>query len=623
MISPRGALLGAIDRTKQGALFGLLELLKRALSRRTRVSLVFIVIGTTIASLLDVLGVLAMVPLMAAMTGDAGAAAAGAGVLSILLPEPSSGSYIVAAAALVAGAFVLKAVFGIVFRWWSLGVLSHEQVRVSSTIMRRHLLAPYAMHRERGYAELTNVLGVVVPQAFRAVGTVLVVLSEALTVLFVAAAIVVIQPVIAVVAFVLLGGIGAAFQIIVRRRQHHLGQESIRLNHLASAAQLQAYGGAQEVKLRDNAEPFVRTYEDANHKSVHANRVITFIGELPKYLFEVLFVIVLAGAAVVLFLAQGSGGGALIALATFGVAGIRILPSAVRLLASIGIVRSSWPGVESLLKELDTLDDLDERTPPPGGVSFNGGIEVNDVSFSYVADQPALQDVNVSVPAGTSVALVGPSGSGKSTLVDLILGLQRPESGTISSAGVDVWASITDWRTSVAVVPQSVFILDASLRRNIVFDVPDEEIDEQLLADVVRRAQLEDLVRRSSEGLDMVVGDRGARLSGGQKQRIGIARALYRRPKVLVLDEATSALDNITERRVTETIEALKNDEITVVMVAHRLSTVRNADQFVVLDHGRVDAIGDFDHVVASSETFAEMVRLASLEQDEDHPPAA
>ena len=519
-----------------------------------------------------------------------------------------------AAAGLLAGAFILKAVFGLVFRWWASGVLAHEHVRVASNLMRRHLLAPYSMHRRRGYAELSSVLGTVVGMAFRAISTVLGIVAEMLSMLMLAVAVIIIQPALAVASFLLIAVLGPVFQRVVRARQERLGRLSIHLAQAAGAATLQACGGAQEVKLRDNAGPFVDEFEGANRQSVDAQRQLGFLGELPKHVFEIVFVFVLAGAAVVLFSATGGSGSSLVALATFGVAGVRMLPSAVRLLGSAGALKACWPGVEALLEEYDELDELDEHVPPLGEVSFAGDLNLDDVHFAY-ADAPdveVLKGVSLRVPRGSSVALVGPSGSGKSTLVDLVLGLQRADAGQLSSGGLDIWTSIGDWRADVAVVPQDVFLLNDTLRKNIVFDVPDEAIDEDLLADVVRRAQLDDLVSSSAGGLDLVVGDRGARISGGQRQRVGIARALYRRPRLLVLDEATSALDNITEQRITETITALRGD-ITVVVVAHRLSTIRDADQFVVLDEGNVVATGAFDDVEAQSPLFAELVRLASL----------
>lgn len=580
----------------------------------TRRKLILLVLGTTFASVLDLVGVLAMVPLMSALSGDMSATIAGAKLLDPLLPPTSSPNYMLAAAGLLAGAFILKAVFGLVFRWWASGVLAHEHVRVASNLMRRHLLAPYSMHRRRGYAELSNVLGTVVGMAFRAISTVLGIIAEVLSLLMLAVAVMIIQPVLAIASFALIAILGFVFQRVVRARQERLGRLSIQLSQASGAATLQAYGGAQEVKLRDNAGPFVDEFERANSRSVDAQRQLGFLAELPKHVFEIVFVFVLAGAAVVLFLTTGGSGASLVALATFGVAGVRMLPSAVRLLGSAGALKASWPGVEALLEEYDELDELDEHVPPLGEVSFAGDLNIDGVSFAY-ADAPDIQvlkGVALRVPRGSSVALVGPSGSGKSTLVDLVLGLQRAGAGLLTSGGLDIWTSIGDWRADVAVVPQEVFLLNDTLRKNIVFDVPDEAIDEDLLADVVRRAQLDDLVSASADGLDLVVGDRGARISGGQRQRVGIARALYRRPRLLVLDEATSALDNITEQRITETITALHGD-ITVVVVAHRLSTIRDVDQFVVLDGGRVVATGSFDDVEAQSPLFAELVRLASL----------
>ncbi|PPF43915.1 hypothetical protein C5B85_12280 [Pseudoclavibacter sp. AY1F1] len=590
------------------------RMLFEVFSVSTRRKLILLVLGTTFASVLDLVGVLAMVPLMSALSGDMSATIAGAKLLDPLLPPTSSPNYMLAAAGLLAGAFILKAVFGLVFRWWASGVLAHEHVRVASNLMRRHLLAPYSMHRRRGYAELSNVLGTVVGMAFRAISTVLGIIAEVLSLLMLAVAVMIIQPVLAIASFALIAILGFVFQRVVRARQERLGRLSIQLSQASGAATLQAYGGAQEVKLRDNAGPFVDEFERANSRSVDAQRQLGFLAELPKHVFEIVFVFVLAGAAVVLFLTTGGSGASLVALATFGVAGVRMLPSAVRLLGSAGALKASWPGVEALLEEYDELDELDEHVPPLGEVSFAGDLNIDGVSFAY-ADAPDIQvlkGVALRVPRGSSVALVGPSGSGKSTLVDLVLGLQRAGAGLLTSGGLDIWTSIGDWRADVAVVPQEVFLLNDTLRKNIVFDVPDEAIDEDLLADVVRRAQLDDLVSASADGLDLVVGDRGARISGGQRQRVGIARALYRRPRLLVLDEATSALDNITEQRITETITALHGD-ITVVVVAHRLSTIRDVDQFVVLDGGRVVATGSFDDVEAQSPLFAELVRLASL----------
>jgi ABC-type multidrug transport system fused ATPase/permease subunit len=217
------------------------------------------------------------------------------------------------------------------------------------------------------------------------------------------------------------------------------------------------------------------------------------------------------------------------------------------------------------------------------------------------------------VPAGTSLALVGTSGAGKSTLVDVMLGLQRPTGGRILADGVDIGERLPQWQANISMVPQDVYLLDNSLRENIHFALASDPTHDEDLMMVVEQAQLGDLLSELPEGLDTSVGERGTRLSGGQRQRVGIARALYRRPQLLVLDEATSALDNETERRITSTIETL-HGQVTVVVVAHRLSTVRRCDQIAFLEAGRVAAIGTFEEVCRANATFAHLVELGTLD---------
>jgi ABC-type multidrug transport system fused ATPase/permease subunit len=217
------------------------------------------------------------------------------------------------------------------------------------------------------------------------------------------------------------------------------------------------------------------------------------------------------------------------------------------------------------------------------------------------------------VPHGTSLAIVGPSGAGKTTLVDLLLGVHIPTSGRVSVGGRPIQEFLAEWQTGVAMVPQDVFWIDDTLASNIAFGVPPDERDPERLASAVERAQLADLVASLPNGLDTPVGERGLRISGGQRQRVGIARALYGDPQLIMLDEATSALDNETEHRVASTIAALHGD-VTLVVVAHRLSTVRHCDQLVFMQDGRIEGRGTFDEVRATNADFARLVELGSLD---------
>ncbi len=239
---------------------------------------------------------------------------------------------------------------------------------------------------------------------------------------------------------------------------------------------------------------------------------------------------------------------------------------------------------------------------------------VDDVSYTYPGGMAAvLSGVDLAIPAGASVALVGGSGAGKTTLVDVILGLHPPAEGRVLVDGTSIDEDLAAWQRSIGFVPQDVYLLDDTLRANIAFGEPDELIDDERVRSSIRLAQLEEHVATLPEGLETRVGERGTRLSGGQRQRLGIARALYRQPTVLVLDEATSALDNETERRVTDVIRAL-HGAVTVIVVAHRLSTVMNCDQIVFLEAGRISATGSFDEVRRQSEAFDHLVELGTLD---------
>ena len=288
-------------------------------------------------------------------------------------------------------------------------------------------------------------------------------------------------------------------------------------------------------------------------------------------------------------------------------------------LFSMNTIRSYEPGVLNVERELTRLESATTRGSgradrrDGGAFEPTGAFDFNDVTFWYPGrDQPALQHITLSVREGEAIGVVGASGSGKSTFVDLLLGLMEPTSGKIAIDGEPLMAHIEQWRERVGYVPQEIFLADDTVAANIAFASLSGSPDPEALDESIRLAHLEGVVRTLPNGLDTMIGERGSRLSGGQRQRIGLARALYRRPRTLVLDEATSALDNETEQLIGQALAELRG-KLTMLVIAHRLSTVRSCDRIIYLEEGEISGIGSFAELDRTNEGFARLVELGSL----------
>ena len=423
-------------------------------------------------------------------------------------------------------------------------------------------------------------------------------------------------PTLAAIGF--FGLAALALNAVVKGRSRRLGEQLADASGRSFRAALHARFGIKEIKVRRAEDHFLADFYTARTQWARARATVIFLGEMPRYVLEVLFIVSALLVIALVFITEGEDRGlALIAL--FVAAGFRILPSAVRIVGARNTVRTGLPQLELVIQDL--LADLaaagrdlsvgrDSDTEGEGRLSVTSEIELRDVHFRYPSsDHDVIDGVDLTIPAGRSVAFVGASGAGKSTLVDLVLGLHTPRAGEILVDGRPVGDHVAAWQRSIGLVPQDVYLLDASLRDNIVLGL---DVDEGRVLEVVERAQLSDLLGDLPEGLDSSLGDHGNRVSGGQRQRIGIARALYVQPSLLVLDEATSALDNDTERRVTSTIESIRGS-VTTIIVAHRLSTVRHCDEVLFLEGGKVASRGTFEEVAAENRTFAELVRLGRL----------
>lgn len=605
---------------------GTIVLLLSLLDRGARWRLVIAAVVSAALALFETAAIVTVLPLVGIATGasiDEGAI----GAVRHLLGDPGRTELGVVLVVAVVAIFVLKDVFGMAFSWWQSGFLARERVGMSTEIFRGFMDEPFADFRHRNIGEAMRTMGAAVGQVFSTLGALLTIISTSLTTLAILAALLLTTPVQALLAVVYFGLAALAYLRIVRPRIGAVGTDLMEGSKESTIAAMQGLQGFKEVTLRGSASFFVDRYARGMWTTEQAGRAGSFLSSITRYLLEILFILGVGALLLQSFL-SGAAAEGVGALALFVAAGFRLLPNISGLVSSVNSFRMGQASIALVARERRssartardraaaevTTDPLDVPT------TVERAVALEQVRFRYRdASTEVLRGIDLVLPRGESLAVVGSSGAGKTTLVDMVLGLLEPSAGRLLVDGVDVAGHRRSWQGLCAMVAQEVFIAEDTVRKNILFDVTPREADEELLRDVVRKAQLEDVVEQLPGGLDGDVGDWGSRLSGGQRQRIGIARALYRRPQLLVLDEATSALDNETERRITDVVRAL-HGETTVIVVAHRLSTVKHVDRVAFLEEGRVTGIGSFEELRRTHPRFAHLVRLGSLEDPGPEP---
>jgi ABC-type multidrug transport system fused ATPase/permease subunit len=574
------------------------------------------------------------VPLMAVVTGlaEAGAAATVFGLIKIvssptevdsipiaariapLLPWQEPGNLILQFAMLVAIYHVAKNMLVIGTQYVRHKIAGESSASLASAMLRGYLFTPYPFHFRRHSADLIRNTTHSVRMVFITLGAAASVLSELLVGAGIIAVLLAAAPGVTLVTALVLGILVVLLVRWTRGIAERAGSGEHALNREMLQTLQQALGAIKEIKVLGRETFFYRAFARQQQEIVGLGYLGVTLQALPALLLETVFV---CGALLVIALLTitgrvGSEGLPLLAL--FAYAGFRVTPMANRLTFRLSEIRTSGFSVDRLYEDylLVTGHEVEEADGDAAARGVARNIVVEHVSYTYPgASSPALRDVSLAIRGGESIGFVGPTGAGKSTLVDIIIGLLPPSSGRVTIDGQELTsANARAWRRNVGYVPQSIVLLDDTLRRNIALGVPEAEIDEEAVQRALRLARLDDVVASRPDGLDTKVGERGVRLSGGERQRIGIARALYHDPDVLVLDEATSALDNVTESAIASAISALEGRK-TVLIIAHRMSTVRNCDRLALLAGGRLVDCGTFEQLLAGSEEFRALVLAA------------
>lgn len=516
------------------------------------------------------------------------------------LGKPSQTELITVAMLGLVGVYFIKNLFLGFLVWRQMHFSFDVQANLSRRLFTIYLRQPYTFHLRRNSAELIrNVTGEAF--MFGAVITSTLILCTELMVLFsIVTLLLLVEPLGALIVGAVLGGAAWVYYRMTREcisrwgveRQFHDG---MRLQHLQ-----QGLGGVKDVKLLGRESDFLAQFYTHNIKSARVGKLQTTLQSLPRLMLELLVVSGLATLALSMLSRGGEITSIIPTLGLFAAAAFRIMPSINRVLGSGQALRFNLPVVNTVFEEFNLVTPEPASQHNESNHFFKNELRLADVTYHYPSIKlPALDGICLTIRKGESVGLIGSTGSGKSTLVDVILGLFAPSAGLVEVDGQDIQQELRQWQDQIGYVPQSIYLTDDTIRRNVAFGFPNEQIDDLAVQRAIKGAQLEEFVSSLPEEYETVVGERGVRLSGGQRQRIGFARALYHDPPVLVLDEATSSLDGATERGIMEAVTALQGSK-TIIIVAHRLSTVKSCDRLFCLERGKIVGEGPPEKILSS-----------------------
>jgi ABC-type multidrug transport system fused ATPase/permease subunit len=592
------------------------------MARLDKLKILAVSILQTLLSLLDLLAVGLIGMLGALSVSGVQSRQPGNRVSNLLkLMQIDGYSFQTQAFVLGVGAIVIlvsKTVISISFTRRTLRFLSHRSAELSSSLIDRILAQPFLKIQNRAaqetvYAVTTGVSTLTVG----VIGTCVLLISDSVLLIVMAVALLVVDPIMAIMTILLFGFIAFAIYILLSSRAKRIGALNATLSIEASVKIVEVLTSFREIFVRNRRGYYVDLITTNRRELAAVNAERSFMPYISKYVIESSVLIgAIVIAAIQFYLHDAYH--AVATLSIFLAAGTRIAPAILRIQQGALQVRTD---AASVTKTLELIDSLRDQSPLPytpeiddsEDCRFTPHIVAKDLSFKYPnSEDYAVKSLNLEVLPGKVLAIVGPSGSGKTTLGDLILGLLKPTIGTIYVSGEEPEVALSKWPGSIAYVPQDITISQGTIRGNVSMGFPINSVNDEIVWKALEIAQLADFVEGLPGKLDTDIGERGIRISGGQRQRLGIARAMYTDPKLLLLDEATSALDGQTEHELSESIKLLKG-KVTVVIIAHRLSTVRTADTLVYLEGGKTPILGDFEHVRRTVPEFDNQARLMGL----------
>jgi len=566
--------------------------------KRQRRGMVFLLFLILLSSVMELLGVSAILPLVeSVITPEVLETNKTYKMIMEMIGASSPRAFIMMMSIILAFVYVMKNVFLIWMKHKELEYLCLNRKKIAVNLMDCYIHQEYNFHVNTNVAELERNVSSDVVNFFEVVQKMLDLITEmmvcTLLIIFLAITDFWMTVIMGLLLGVLLGGL----VITLKGRLRKLGERTRDVAVLRTKWFLQSFQGIKEIKAGHKEEYFRGKYEQTYEEYARMTIQQSLINYIPKPIAEMLCI-----SGVLLFLAVrvmlGNDLSRFVSvLSVFAIAAFRMLPSFNRISGDLTQIMFNKPSVDALHDDLEQMNALNEiRSKGLEGtkkkVLIREAIDIDHITFAYSSkpDVVVLNDVSLKIPARKSIAFVGPSGAGKTTLADIILGIYTPDAGSILADGKDIREEMDAWHRSIGYIPQTIYLIDDTIRANIAFGIPEKEIDDAKVWDALEQAKLADFVREQPEGLDSNIGESGVKLSGGQRQRIGIARALYGDPELLIMDEATSALDNETESAVMDAIYHLSG-KVTMIVIAHRLTTIKNCDEIYRIQSGKAAKI--------------------------------
>jgi len=475
--------------------------------------------------------------------------------------------------------------------------------KLSVKLLTKYLYAPYEFFVTHNSSEL---LRNIQKEVNNIVGNVLNpfmdIISRGLISLLLITLLVMVNPLIALVTAVVIIGSYSILYTLIRKTIERLGRERLVVEGKSTKALLEAFGGIKDIQILGREYHFIEDFSVPTKQYALSYAINELLSDLPKYILETLIFGLMVLFATFYFLLVKDFSTILQTFTLFALAGYRLMPSIQSVFRSIASLNYFTSSVDTLKEHFRMPICLPASENEETKLRLRKEIRLTNISFRYATASEALfQNINMTIPAHSTIGIAGRTGSGKSTLVDIIIGLLRPQEGTILIDDTPLSENnIRSWRRNIGYVPQFIFLSDDTVRHNIAFGFSDTEIDNGAVERAAKMAHIHDfIVNELPQGYDTIIGERGVRLSGGQRQRLGIARALYHEPEILIFDEATSALDTITERAILEAIEELQHSK-TIIIIAHRLTTIEKCDRIYLLEQGKIVAEGNYTELLTN-----------------------